>query len=354
MPMEAEDLNLTSLLENLGSGLEAIPVALLYPLSDLTGRQLDEFRAAWDTLPLEQRRHLVYALIDFAEARFEVTFDAIFTHCLGDADTEIRAAAIEGLWENQEVSLVGHFLTMLRRDPSIRVRSAAAAGLGRYVLAGELEQLEPTIQSRIVTELLTTFYLKGESTDVRRRALESAAYACTEEILEMLDLAYYDEDEKMRISAIAGMGRSCDPRWAQNILDELESTTAAMRYEAALASGELALRQAVPILTDLILDPDSQVREATIHALGQMGGAEAKDVLLAAYDDADDDTQVAIDEALAEHALADGDLELLLYDVDEALPADLADMADDELVTLWSAEDETGDVELEDWAPDDD
>jgi len=352
MSVELEDLNLSSLLEHLGSSTEAIPVSLLYPLSDLTGRQLDKFRAVWDTLPLEQRRRLVHALVEFAEARFEVTFDAIFAHCLGDPDKEIRAAAIEGLWENQEVNLIGPLLTMLRRDPSTRVRSAAAAGLGRYVLAGELEQLDPAIQSRIMTELLTTFYLAGESVDVRRRALESAAYACSEEVLEILDLAYYDEDEKMRISAIAGMGRTCDQRWAQNILDELQSSTAAMRYEAALACGELALRQAVPILMQLLDDPDIQIREATIHALGQMGGSEAKDVLLAAYDDADDVTQAAIDDALAEHALADGDLDFLLYDIDE-VPIDLADMADDELVTLWSAdEDEDGDVELDDWMPD--
>ncbi len=347
MPTDLEKLNLTRLLEDLGAGIEAIPTSQLYPLSDLAGKQLDEFRALWDTLPVERRRRLARALVDFAEANFEVNFDAIYTYGLADPDQEIRAAAIDGLWENKEIALVGPFLTMLRSDPSDQVRAAAAAGLGRYVLAGELEQLEQTIQSRIVTELLTTFHLAGESVDVRRRALESAAYACTDEVLEVLDTAYYDDEEKMRISAIAGMGRTCDQRWAENILIELDSSSAAMRYEAALASGELALRQAAPLLARLIDDADSQVREATIHALGQMGGSEAKVALLAAYDEADDDTRIAIDEALAEHALADGDVDFVLYDLDGDLALDLSDGDD---LDLWDGEgDELGDSDLDDW-----
>jgi len=343
MPTEPETLNPGTLLKNLGAGMEAIPTSQLYPLSDLTAKQLDEYRAVWDTLPVKQRRRLAHALVEVAEVHFELNFDEIFAHCLSDPDQEIRAAAIDGLWENEQVALVGPFLAMLRSDPSAQVRSAAAAGLGRYVLAGELEQLEPAIQVRIMIELLTTFHLAGETVDVRRRALESAAYACTEEVLEMLDLAYFDDDEEMRISAIAGMGRSCDQRWAENILIELESSTAAMRYEAALASGELALRQAVPLLIRLMYDADSQVREAAIHALGQIGGSEAKEALLAAYDDAGDDARTAIDDALAEHALADGDLDLLLYETD-------GDLGDDRPFNPWSVEeDEPGDNNLDDW-----
>ncbi len=347
MPTDLEKLKLARLLEDLGAGIEAIPTSQLYPLSDLAGKQLDEFRAVWDTLPVERRRRLARALVDFAETNFEVNFDAIYTYSLVDHDHEIRAAAIDGLWENKETALVGPFLTMLRSDPSPEVRSAAAAGLGRYVLAGELEQLEQTIQSRIVSELLTTFHLIGESVDVRRRALESAAYACTDEVLELLDLAYYDDEEEMRISAITGMGRSCDQRWAENILIELDSSTDAMRYAAALASGELALRQAAPILAQLIYDPDSQIREAAIHALGQMGGSEAKVALLAAYDESDEDTRFAIDEALAEHALAEGDLDFLLYQVDGDLSADLGDKDD---YDLWGdGGDEPDDTDLDDW-----
>src|SRR5690606_38855946 len=104
-------------------------------------------------------------------------------HCLLDPDPEVRATSIDGLWENEEVTLVGPFLSALRADPSPEVRAAAAQALGRFVLAGELEEIEEAIQDRIVAELLITIHLVGESIEVKRRALESAAYACTPEVI---------------------------------------------------------------------------------------------------------------------------------------------------------------------------
>ncbi len=345
MPAKEDDLR--ELLRQLGERPGALPFSKLYSLSDLTAGRLADFCAAWDTFPTTQRRRLVHALVELAEASFQVNFDAIFRHCLGDPDGRVRAAAIDGLWENEDIALIGPLLTMLRTDPSIQARAAAATGLGRYVLAGELEQLDPPIQARIMTELLTTIHLADESIEVRRRAIESVAYAWTPEVLETLEIAYYDDDEMMRLSAVVGMGRSCDRRWKDIILAELDSSSAAMRYEAALASGGLELREAVPALTRLLDDADRQVRDATIWSLGQIGGDQAKEVLLAAYDDADEDTQALLEEALAEQALLDGDLEFLLYELDE----DYGDtLPTDEPFSLWEDIDKEDDeIDQDDW-----
>jgi len=299
--------------------------------------------AAFDAYPLHQQRRLVRALVQLAEESFEVNFDAIFRQCLGNLDGEIRAAAIDGLWENQDISLTGPLVSMLRSDPSALVRAAAATALGRFVLAGELEQLDPPIQARLTAELLTAIHLKGESLEVRRRALESVAYTCAPEVLEALETAYYHEDEQMRLSAIVGMGRSCDRRWTTIILDELESDWAAMRYEAALASGSLTLREAVPILTRLLDDADPQVRDAVIWSLGQVGGAQAKQALLVALEDADEDTAAALEEALAEQALSNGDIDFALYELED----DADSLEDDPFFTLWSSEDDDMGGELD-------
>jgi HEAT repeat protein len=343
--MSTEKDDVEELLRQLTDTTGAVPFSRLYELSDLLGARLVRFRAAWDTLPTIQRRRLMSALVELAEASYEVNFDTIYRHGLDDPDDQVRAAAIEGLWENEEVTLIGPLLSKLRTDPSERVRAAAASALGRFVLAGELEQLEEPIEARVVTDLLTTIHLAGETAEVRRRAIESVAYACQPDVMDALETAYYDDDENMRLSAVTGMGRSCDTQWSEIILRELESESPAMRYEAAWACGEMGLRQAVPLLTDLLDDPDRQVRNAAIWALGEVGGEQAKRALLDAYDSSDEDDQAAIDEALAEHALAEGELDFLLYEVggDED-----EDPLDDDLFPLWTDGDEPDEEQDED------
>ena len=336
--MVSEEKDIRQLMEELVEDSEAIPFSRLYLLSDLAKARWTAFQQVWQTLPTEQRRRLIQGLVDLAEASFQVNFDAIFRYCMQDPDPEVRAAAINGLWENEEVTLIGPLLAALRSDPSAQVRAAAAMGLGRYVLAGEREQIEPPVQARITEELMSTVHLAGESVEVRRRAVESAAYACTPEVLDALEMAYFDEDAGMRLSAIVGMGRSCDRRWQTIILTELQSNSTAMRYEAALASGEMMLRSAVPILARLIEDADPQVRDATIWALGQIGGQEAKDLLLDAYEDADEYMASAIEEALAEQALVEGELDFTLYAVDPDSPKDL----------LWLDEEDADELDEED------
>lgn len=332
----SEASELGELLEQLADLEQPIAYSSLYALSDLTGPSWSEFRYAWRAFDVEQRRRLMRALVELAEASFEVNFDAIFLKSLDDPDEEVRARAINGLWEYEDTGLIGPLIAMLRADPSAQVRAAAAIGLGRFVLAGELEQLAQPIQARILTELLTTIHLANESVEVRRRAIESAAYSCTPATSEALELAYYDEDESMRISAVAGMGRSCDRRWSAQVLQELQSESNAMRYEAAWACGELGLRQAIPQLAELMYDADRQVAVASIWALGQIGGNQAKELLLEAYEDADEDTREILDEALAEHALADGDLDFVLYSLEDEL---YDNAADDDMLVMWSADD---------------
>ena len=330
--------DLSQLLEELRAQPGALPSSKLYLLSDLAGQRLADFCGAFETYPLAQQRRLIRALVQLAEESLRVSFDAIFRQCLGNRDSEIRAAAIDGLWESEDVALTGPLVSMLRSDPSASVRASAATALGRFVLAGELEQLDPPIQARLTAELLTAIHLKGEGLEVRRRALESVAYACTPEVLEALETAYYHEDEQMRLSAMLGMGRSCDRRWTKIVLEELESNSPAMRYEAAVASGSLTLREAVPILIRLLDDADPLVRDAVIWALGQIGGDQARQALLVALEEADEDTAAALEEALAEQALSVGDLDFPLYELED--DSDGPDT--DSFLTLWSADDDMG------------
>jgi hypothetical protein len=87
--------------------------------------------------------------------------------------------------------------------------------------------------------------------------------------------------------------------------------------------------------------------------LGQIGGPQAKQVLTNAYDSADEDTEIALDDALAELALSEGELDLTLYDFSDL---DEDELLEDELGALWEDDDEEYEYEDEDedFEPDDD
>jgi HEAT repeat protein len=75
------------------------------------------------------------------------------------------------------------------------------------------------------------------------------------------------------------MGRNCDPNWLEILNNELSSTDPELRYEAAVACGELGEEEAVPHLVELTEDEDTEVRLAAVQALGKIGGSEAKECL---------------------------------------------------------------------------
>ncbi len=146
----------------------------------------------------------------------------------------------------------------------------------------------------------------------------------TDEVVELLAEAYDHFEEKMRISAVFGMGRSADERWISTVMQELFSVSPEMRYEAARACGELQARTAVPRLAELINDPDPEVQEAAIWALGQIGGDAARRLLEICYREGDQATRTAAEAALEELEFLHGQFDFPFYelaeDADDAAP----------------------------------
>ena len=284
------------------------PQASLYHLSGLEAENVARVREVWLCLPVELRRQMITRLVELTEADFEVDFGAIFRIGLEDEDAEVRAAAIEGLWEDEDVRLVPLLVTRLQEDEAITVRAATATSLGRFVLLGELNKIRPDPEIMAYEALLAVCRDTKEHTEVRRRALESLAYAGNETVAELIREAYAAPEEKVHISAIFAMGRSADTRWAHYVQQELFSPNPEMRYEAARACGELQLREAVPELEELADDIDPEVREAALWALGQIGGDEARGILDRYCLAEDEPTRAAAEAALDELHFLHGDL----------------------------------------------
>ncbi len=292
------------------------PRARLYTLSNLSREEAEEVQAVWGDLPVETRHEVISTLVEIAESDFEVHFGAIFRLALEDSDPTVRQIAVEGLWEDEDVRLVPLLVARLREDHAPNVRAAAAASLGRFLLLGELGKIRPLPHQQVYQALLAACSATHEHIEVHRRSLESIAYSGEEEVTSLIHNAYQHADEGKRISAVFAMGRSADVQWASCVLEELYSVNPAMRYEAARACGELALKETLATLIELVEDVDSEVQEAAIWALGQIGGGEAQRVLEWCARTDNEATREAALEALHELEFLHGDLSALLFPLD--------------------------------------
>ncbi len=276
-------------------------------LSDLSKDHLDQFRSAWTHLSPNRQRGLVAALIEFAEDHVDASFAAIYRWLMEDGDPLVRTQAIEGLWEEEDVRLISPLIRRLENDTDSEVRAAAALSLGRFLLLGEFDQIDSGAARRVEKALLAAYDDVDQDASVRRRALEALASSSHDQLPHMILESYEDDDDIMRIGAIFAMGRSADPRWNRYVLDELGNSDSTILFEAARASGELQIEEALPDLLRLLNDPDIEIRDAAVWALGQIGGREAKRALKACCASDDEDLREAAEEALAELDFMAGD-----------------------------------------------
>ena len=213
------------------------------------------------------------------------------------------------------MKLVAPILRLLEEDGETAVRAAAAATLAHYVLMSEWGELPPFVSTRIVPRLLAQYEAVGTETAVKRAALEAMAAANHPRVSHLIEEAYEDNELEMQLSAVFAMGSSADLRWLPIVLQELESPIAEMRAEAARAAGVLGSSDAVPGLAELTLDEDSDVVEAAIIALGQIGGEEPTRILTELLEDPEAESfYEAIEESLEEMSWLSGDFELFAFD----------------------------------------
>ena len=323
---------------------------LLARLSGLSRAERDAFVQCWQGLKVERRREAIAKMVELAEESFEIDFIVLFRSCLEDADSVVRQHAIEGLWEDESANLVEPLLRLFSTDPDAGVRAAAAMSLGRFVFLAECDELDAPRMAKIRQALERAIEDPQEDPEVIRRAIESIAYINDERVRGIIDRAYEQGDSRMRESAVFAMGRSADLIWSEAVLEELQDTSAAMRYEAVRACGELQLKRAVGPLIRLVQDPDREIQGMAIWSLGQIGGERAR-IALGRFAESDDELlSTAALEALDELEFAVRPMDLLVYEVDETGYTEFEIMDEegsDELGELAHLDDEDGE-----WADD--
>ncbi|MDM8519807.1 HEAT repeat domain-containing protein [Anaerolineales bacterium HSG6] len=297
-------------------------LAELYNLSKMNQSRWEMFQAEWPTMPVARRQEIMQAMVEIGESNFEVDFSPIFLIALGDADSEVRTAAIQGLWESHDPTLVTLFGQILHHDEAIKTRAAAALALSQFIYYAEIEEIDPTISPLATQALHACINNSNEDVEVRRRAVEAIAFSSDESISKIIDTAYYDEDDLMQVSAVFAMGRNADSRWISRVMEELDNPNPAMRFEAARACGELEITDALPKLINILQnDPDIEVQEIVISALGQIGGSVAREAIEDCLESEIESIVTAASDALEELAVYDEALRLFdLEGGDEDFP----------------------------------
>ncbi len=326
-------------LSRISNMTESLDTTALYGLSNARRADAALFAERWPAVPVERRREIMAELGALSNESFEVEFTPLYRAALDDADAEVRAQAIQNLWEDDDPVLAPRYITLLAHDESSTVRAAAANALGKYMYLAEMEELAPELTVDIRQALLTAVRNPLETTDVRRYAVESLAFLGDDEVRGVIEDAYNSTDENMQASAVRGMGRSLDPYWSGLVLMELSNSAPRVRQEAVWSSGELELKQAVPTLIDMLEEPNRDLLIMIIQSLGRIGGPIARQALELVAESEDEEIAEEAEDALSELLFNEGE-DWLEYEFNAAALDEADDSGMDDLDLAWDYDEE--------------
>jgi HEAT repeat protein len=269
-------------------------------LSDLNRAASNRLAERWMEIDYPVRLAVVQEMVRRFETDIEHHYDRALTAALADAEPDVKLLAFEGLTDSNDQDLLAYLLTRLPNEEDDTVRASGAKIFGQFVLESELDRL-PDDESDKVRDTVVSMASRDPDRRVRLHSLESAAFLSGNDvIIRLIDDAWRSGSHEAQVSALRAMGRQCDPRWTETIVQEFDSDEPELRFEAARAAGNLGGQRVVPRLIDLTDDDDVEVQMAAIESLGAIGG----DIAVTALRNLERSESVAIADA-ASAALED-------------------------------------------------
>ncbi len=265
-------------------------------LSGLASEQLRQVRGVWATMNDFERMNLVATLRRYASEDNLLDFDAVYGIALDDANGDVRRVAVNSIAGEDNTGLLRKLLELCSSDPEETVRASAAERLAGFAYEAEVGTLPEEEAREIERVLLERAQSETEGLNVRAQALASVGYFSTEAVRSELRRALTRSG--LLIAAIRGIGRNIDPVWTPVLVEQMGSSDAAVRREAAEAAADY--EDTLDALAELVDDPVTSVKLAAISSLGKIGGSEAKDILVYCYESPDPVVKKAARAALRE------------------------------------------------------
>ena len=256
--------------------------------SDLIPAQLKSILKIWDEIALPRRHALL------AHLKKELSFDLLYSFevlgraLLKDADPLPRSFAIRLLDDCEDDNLVADFLKIAESDSSFEPRAEAVSALGAYIYYGEVDELSPENLKKIEDTLLAIAQT-DKNIELRQRAVESLGFSSRKEVPALIEEAWLDESEIVRLAATRAAGIM------------------------SLASARTIL------LTALREEKDEAVLMASIWSLSEIGGEDVREYMLALldqFDESEEEQIEYIEEALANLDFTEDVQSLDLFDFD--------------------------------------
>jgi len=276
-----------------------VEASLFYGLSDILAEEVKQLEPIWNELPTSYKHKMLVAFNEASEADFDLSYKQVALLGLKDESSLTRSAAVDLLWDDESVATMRLLLNLVRTDDSPNVKARALVALGKFILLGEYEEIPELIAHEAQELAFETHNDTSQPLEVRRRALEALSNSSHPQKDKLIQSAYHSPEHLFKVSAIFAMGRTCDEKWEDIILDELNSEDNELVYEAVRACGEIGLSSSVRQLGQLLLDDDREIQMMVIWSLGEIGGQQAVDIL-SVYEEnvEDEDLLEATEDAL--------------------------------------------------------
>ncbi|TVQ20010.1 MAG: hypothetical protein EA382_15690, partial [Spirochaetaceae bacterium] len=113
---------------------------------------------------------------------------------------------------------------------------------------------------------------RNDSSERIARSLRSIDSASDDLAMEQVLGRVHDPDSEVREEAVRALGRLRSPKATDALLDLLNDPSATTRVQSARALGRIGEKRAVPLLVDAMEGASEELREACAGAIGQIGG----------------------------------------------------------------------------------
>jgi len=254
----------------------AINYSSLAELSRLTGPEASEFGQLWLEWSSERVLDIVERMVSLCEDQPDVEFEVIYKQGLKHPNPTVRIASLKGLEESEDRALVIQLGKILKSDPVAEVRAAAAIPLAHLSIMAEAGKLSARYRDALEDALYGVMENEREIQEVKLKAMEAVSVFAAERLTSHIELAWSSGDLNARQSSLFAMGRTSDPKWIEYVIPDLEHDAASVRYEAAIAMGELGDEHHLRVMDAPLDDEDLTVQLAAISAVERIGGDAAK------------------------------------------------------------------------------